>query len=321
MKVEELSQTITSSIDTRRSAAPERQGSFTRTPALGQTERTLATKARPPRPRVSMRRDSSGSIRRSVGLPRNLSLQSRSNASAPALSRPNSSTQSILSQRNSSAPLLNQTLLTSPIDENAESHFASPYQSPRFTRRMTDPMALTRHETPAGATLSRSTSTLSLTEDARLSPLSHLSRFNKSTVSLDSHASSVGLPQSLHKARLNSTRPNMVPETRISSYDSHQPPHRVSSGADPERRETMLANWRGSIRQETQTNALPQEVLEQRRADMIMDKHQARLSRLREEMSQVHREGEIDQAMRRSDMQALHRDAMRKMQARANRHV
>ena len=89
----------------------------------------------------------------------------------------------------------------------------------------------------------------------------------------------------------------------------------------PSKRESLLASWRGSIRQDLAVHSVPHDTLEQRRADMLHEKHHHRLRKHREETNKVYQENAFDQVMRRGDMQTLHREAMRKMQAEANKHL
>ena len=83
----------------------------------------------------------------------------------------------------------------------------------------------------------------------------------------------------------------------------------------------MLASFRQSMRQEVALNAVPKETVESRRADMMMEKQQAKVNQQHSEATKIYQENAFDQAMRRRDMQELHKEAMRRMQANANRHV
>lgn len=110
-------------------------------------------------------------------------------------------------------------------------------------------------------------------------------------------------------------------DTRLSSsFDSRQPARRSSTFV-PGKRDSMLADWQGSLQQESSMTAIPKAALEQRRAEMMLERRQSKQSRQREEVTQHYRENVVERAMRTTDMQALHREAMRKMQAKANRHV
>ena len=105
-------------------------------------------------------------------------------------------------------------------------------------------------------------------------------------------------------------------------HPSLQPLHRQSNIPRPEEREAMLANWRHSVRQDIALQTAPLEDVETKRAEMLMQKHVLRLRQEQEKSAKSHRNTSFDSAMRtRTDMQELHREAMRKMQATANRNA
>lgn len=83
----------------------------------------------------------------------------------------------------------------------------------------------------------------------------------------------------------------------------------------------MLATWRESMRHDVATTATPEATVEQRRADMLLEKHQSMLGRQHQEVEKKYRDEAMDQAMRRRDMMEAHKEAMRRMQASANKHV
>jgi hypothetical protein len=110
-------------------------------------------------------------------------------------------------------------------------------------------------------------------------------------------------------------------DTRLSFYyNSHQPERRKSTFV-PGRRDSMLADWQGSLQRENSITAIPKVTADQRRAEMMKEKRQSLQNKQRQEVTQQYREQVLDQAMRTTDMQALHREAMRKLQAKANKHV
>ena len=109
-------------------------------------------------------------------------------------------------------------------------------------------------------------------------------------------------------------------DTRLSSYNSHQPKRRASTFV-PGKRDSMLADWQGSLKRESSMTAIPKVTADQRRAEMVKEKRQSLQTKQRQEVTQQYREQVLDQAMRTTDMQALHREAMRKMQAKANKHI
>jgi hypothetical protein len=109
-------------------------------------------------------------------------------------------------------------------------------------------------------------------------------------------------------------------ETRLSFYNSHQPKRRASTFV-PGKRDSMLADWQGSLKHESSMTAIPKVTADQRRAEMVKEKRQSLQDKQRQEVTQQYREQVLDQAMRTTDMQALHREAMRKLQAKANKHI
>jgi hypothetical protein len=110
-------------------------------------------------------------------------------------------------------------------------------------------------------------------------------------------------------------------DTRLSSsIDSRQPARRAST-FEPRKRDSLLADWQGALRRENSMTAIPKAALEQRRAEMVLERRKSNQSQQRDQVSRQFREKEVERAMRTSDMQALHLKAMRKIQARANRHV
>ncbi|KAL9618304.1 MAG: hypothetical protein Q9160_006954 [Pyrenula sp. 1 TL-2023] len=90
------------------------------------------------------------------------------------------------------------------------------------------------------------------------------------------------------------------------------------SFTDPERRAELMANWRESVRQENAIRNTELETADSRRLEMLMTKHQDRLSQLQKEAAAIRREQAYDQVMRTEEMQTAHREAMQKLQATAN---
>ncbi|KAF2680679.1 hypothetical protein K458DRAFT_434256 [Lentithecium fluviatile CBS 122367] len=105
---------------------------------------------------------------------------------------------------------------------------------------------------------------------------------------------------------------------QVPGFDSHQPKRTNTSGSD-QKREVLLADWRESIRQEgTPVQSAAAMAEEQRRAALnakrqkeVEQQHQVMVAQQRESMRQT--------MMRNNDMLDAHREAMRKMQAAANK--
>jgi hypothetical protein len=218
--------------------------------------------------------------------------------------------------RSSSSPMLSQTLI-SPIDENEAAHFVSPELLVHSPPPMAPSLIEWRHSLERSTLQSQSTP--ALVDPASSKQVDHMGNLRRS-VSGAANASRMSLPSQQRSATPEYQRSGAFSPTRMASYDSHQPP-RSNSTMTPSKRASLLASWRGSIRQDLAVNSVPRDTLGQRRADMLNEKHHHRLSKHREEVNKVYQENAFDQVMRRGDMQALHREAMRKMQAKANEHL
>jgi hypothetical protein len=104
--------------------------------------------------------------------------------------------------------------------------------------------------------------------------------------------------------------PRTPPQGRISPFQQPQ----------LDRRAEILSDWRQSVRAEKQTQNMAS-LADQRRAEMLEEKNQAAMRERRKEMKGNFMGGVIEERMRQKDMLELHREAMRKMQAGANRHA
>lgn len=102
-------------------------------------------------------------------------------------------------------------------------------------------------------------------------------------------------------------------------FNSHQPKRASGSGSDPDKREVLLAGWRESIRQDSppvQTLAMSEE---SRRVAMLNERRKKELEKQQREMAAQQRASMMDNMMRNPGMLDAHRDAMRRMQASANK--
>ena len=272
--------------------------------------------------------------------------------------------------RSSSTHAPGHALMTSPINENAETEFPpsarrsiSPLPAASSTlltkrdsflrnkhnqhtaRNTASPTEMMYSQLP-----SRSTSRLSLIEEAgsrsasRLGnfddkepvlPLRSASRLNnfddrEPSLSLRSasrlilpNVNDEDMPLSQRKAIIQQQAVTLLPEIRLAAADNFDPhlPQRSSSAVNAQKRESMLATWRQSMRQEVALSSVPKDAAKTRRAEMLVEKEQSRMSHKYSEVNKIYQENAFDQAMRRGDMQELHKEAMRKMQANANKHV
>jgi hypothetical protein len=106
---------------------------------------------------------------------------------------------------------------------------------------------------------------------------------------------------------------------QMQGFDSHQP-RRYSGGNDPTRREVMLANWRESMRHDgPQVQNTTSD--ESRRMALINERRQKELEKQQQEMAAQQRESVMGNMMRSNQMLDAHREAMRRMQAKANRNA
>jgi hypothetical protein len=113
----------------------------------------------------------------------------------------------------------------------------------------------------------------------------------------------------------------LLPRQNSQSFNSHQP-NRDGRELDRQRQESMLAQWRQSIQQDLAATQDPEvTAADEQRAKMLQDKQHLRQSQQQAAMYNKSRDTAFDEMMRRGDMIDLHREALRKMQANANRHV
>ncbi|KAF2866542.1 hypothetical protein BDV95DRAFT_631697 [Massariosphaeria phaeospora] len=120
-------------------------------------------------------------------------------------------------------------------------------------------------------------------------------------------------PPSASQQRRQSGR-MAVDETQ--GFNSHQP-KRVSSSGSVQKREVLLAGWREAIREDAKPTVIPEE--NTRRAVMMNDIQQKEQEKQQRKMETQRRESMLDMKMRTGGMLDAHRDAMRRMQADANK--
>ena len=110
---------------------------------------------------------------------------------------------------------------------------------------------------------------------------------------------------------------------RQPSFPSN-PPHsarRQYSGPSPMAREQQLASFRMGIQRERHSSIVPNVTLERQRSALWQERQVEGQKKAIEKRRKEEKESAFDQTMRRGDMQNAHREAMRKMQAIANKHV
>jgi Domain of unknown function (DUF4203) len=101
-------------------------------------------------------------------------------------------------------------------------------------------------------------------------------------------------------------------------FDSHQP-RRQSGVPAPLVREQQLASWRASVQHDLQSGIVPKNTIERQRSALWQERQAEDQRKALEERMRNQRDSAFDERMRRGDMLDAHREALRKMQAKANR--
>lgn len=106
---------------------------------------------------------------------------------------------------------------------------------------------------------------------------------------------------------------------QIQGFDSHQP-RRSADGLDQVKREDMLANWRESMRQNAATPIQETVVTtDSQRAALMDEKRRKEMRDQQRAIAAQQRESMLGNMMRSGEMLDAHREAMRRMQAAANK--
>ena len=102
-------------------------------------------------------------------------------------------------------------------------------------------------------------------------------------------------------------------------FNSHQPRRTTSTQSD-QKREQLYAGWRNNVQDITtpQTQAY---IAEQQRVALMAERRQKEMEKQQREAKQQQRASQLDSMMRSGHMLDAHREAMRKMQANANRNA
>lgn len=88
-----------------------------------------------------------------------------------------------------------------------------------------------------------------------------------------------------------------------------------------DKREAKLKTWRENIKSDLQTNSHTVHNIQERRGDMLTERQQLALAERQKSMKENFRDEMLDERMRQKDMLELHKEALRKMQAGANKHI
>ncbi|KAI9874650.1 MAG: hypothetical protein M1830_009524 [Pleopsidium flavum] len=222
--------------------------------------------------------------------------------------------------RSSSTPLNSQTLLESPLEEGQEATYPSRYTpSPmpsntllakrdHIVRNRYSSLPFTHYPSPAESSV-------------QLTPNDSASAYNYRSSLDDDDDDNMSLSQRrslIQQQRQQQSTAHLPSQSQM--FDAHQP-QRYSSASNPDRREAMLASWRESVRQDLAVNQQPNFSVDARRQDLMVEKYQSAVNQQQQAMAVNYRDSVFDQAMRRGDMLDLHKEALRKMQASANKHV
>ena len=116
----------------------------------------------------------------------------------------------------------------------------------------------------------------------------------------------------------HSHMPGLSTEMRMDSQSPYQSPQREWR-TDAQKRQSLLAEWRLSQQHRAASTETHGVIAAQSRARMQAEKDNQRLTEEYQRNANQRKQYAMDQLMRRPDMQDLHREAMRKMQAGANK--
>ncbi|RKF81234.1 hypothetical protein GcC1_028023 [Golovinomyces cichoracearum] len=102
--------------------------------------------------------------------------------------------------------------------------------------------------------------------------------------------------------------------------NSNQSRHK-SSLPSTQIRQQQLASWRASVQQDFHASSLPQDRIEQQRTMLREDRKKEEMRRLVEERNKDAREEAWNEKMRSGEMQNAHREALKRLQQKANQNV
>lgn len=217
-------------------------------------------------------------------------------ASQPILSRSNSAAQS---QSDALAPLPTNTLLGRRED---------------LMRKRTSSQSITPGSSATNLLELADQESMSLAQRRQILQYHQAA----STPTLQHQVSSASQKRSPPSTSQKWQNKNWAVKGAPAGFDSHQP-KRTSSSQSDQKREELYAAWRNT-RDITppQTQA---HVVEQQRAALINERRQKEMEKQQRAASQQQRASQMESMMRSGHMLDAHREAMRKMQANANRHA
>jgi hypothetical protein len=224
-------------------------------------------------------------------------------------SQPQLSTRMLL--RSSSTPII-QPIVESPIED--ESSFIQ-HPNPSRNPYASQPTLIGQRDT-----MLRSKSSLYIASSPVLPstpefPLSQ-PQFNSSAASVAGSDLVDDDNMSLSQRRELIRQQSLVQQAPV-PFDTHQP-RRLSSAPHPLAREQQLASFRQSVQNEFVSAVTPRQTIERQRSQLWMEKQAEEQRRNMESRMREARDRSFDERMRRGDMLGAHREALRKMQAKAN---
>jgi hypothetical protein len=242
------------------------------------------------------------------------------------------------SLRNSSAPVIGETLVESPTEDEFPSQALAQSQVTSSPARLTPPPfvqttsttllgrrdALLRSRPSFGhtsftpihdTTSSRVPSeTNSPTYDPRLDDDNLSLSARRKVLRQSSLQIAPPVPTSTPLVSLPHLLQKPIPPTTTL-------PHRKSLTLTPEAREAQLASWRASVQAELYAPSVPKQTIERHRSALLQGRSQAELERIVEMQKRGIMDNVFNERMRSGGMLEAHREALKRMQQQANKHV
>ena len=231
-------------------------------------------------------------------------------------------------RRTASVPLMEQSLVESPIEEDAEASFSprntsSPLPSStlmgkRSTMLQNKVSSLSMSQVPSPTTVSPDPSPTSS------GPASRRQSLDDENLPLSQRRRLLKLEAT--EQQLTSNPNSKRQGKRAATHDSTMVPRQINPQPayeqDTHRQQAMMASFRESVRHDVNVPRQRTMEAEKGRSLMMQQQQQAAANKYQAKVMQNQRSEMFDLAMRsREDMQQAHRESMRKMQGIANKHV
>ena len=251
------------------------------------------------------------------------------------------------SVRKNAMPLTNQPLVESPIEDAAETfqHYdftpnADPQKNPLASASASNLLdernnMLQRRPTSTSFNGFRSTPALGMMSGAIPENQATKSPEQGTGFASPTHSSptlpnyedenmTLSQRRSLMQSQTNPPQPMATPTHKprpsiysTLAYDSHQPARQSSTTSVQQSQ--RLNQWRQTLEADVQAKQPTRVVETNARQNMIDGRRQSEMRHAKKKEEESRRQSAIDEAMRRGQLDGAHRDAMRKMQAKANR--